>query len=913
MTSLFARSPGDSFPWETPGGHRRPAPALPGRAGRVAVARPGVPLRWILLALHVLAIALLSGVAVSLRAGNLPALQETYALDNDSYRFLRLAEAEVAGRPIYPVDRFRWRPEGRDMRTHLRLHAIVMARVYRVASRLGMRLPFRAFALRYSLLCYLLCLWIVYVALARASTPLAGLVAAAGMATAPATLARSAAGFVDRDSFCLLLALCACVAYAAFRARSAGAAAGAAVLCALFSAALGLAWEGVGLVTVLFAVTLAWMAMSGRLTARLLALHLLWCAIALPPLLLATHAYRDLIQPSTGLALVPVPFACLSALLAAGGARLRRDLSARPVSPAARFAAAAALLGAAGAATAVLCLPHAGAAAAAFVDSAISTLGSSRLMRSVAELRVLYGADWWTIFGASLALFLLGVESVANELAGGRRRGILLGLATVGYSVAVIGSNGLAHVLGRLPVLSPLEHVLAGSLRLAALALWFVLAVLLSAPREGRPPADPEMPRFSLLAAWVLLLAVTAGAERYAFLLAAAGWIAAGYGFAQIAARGEDPHTGRIQMRAALALVAALGVCLCLAGLAPLQHLLGGARGLALGLAVAALAGLLLARAVLAEGAGHARAPAPPRRAAIPLLGMLALVLALGAARCRATAAATGPGLAWLSSPLEALDHRLPPHAVVLAWWDAGSHINVLARRATVIDEDHFIPERIEEVAREVYAGTDPERALRCLARLGVTHWLLTDLDLTELPVQAWIGAGTGHAPPPRIYRFTGAGEIAGGGLTLSLPRAQILEDPLAVPALGPGGPVRILALRITPPVGQVPGAGAPAVEIELSAGARRARVEPARVLFRGRSIAARGPALPGTVVLRDVAGGGRTEAVYVPPLAGRCLSVRLACLGERFPMFRPVAAFETPPEAGGAAAHRVAVWEVVY
>ena len=77
-------------------------------------------------------------------------------------------------------------------------------------------------------------------------------------------------------------------------------------------------------------------------------------------------------------------------------------------------------------------------------------------------------------------------------------------------------------------------------------------------------------------------------------------------------------------------------------------------------------------------------------------------------------------------------------------------------------------------------------------------------------------------------------GGAIGTAVGASLAAILAIGTTLAVPGLGPGGPVRILALRITPPVGQVPGAGAPAVEIELSAGARRARVEPARVLFRG-------------------------------------------------------------------------------
>jgi len=271
-----------------------------------------------------LLLLLIAFLAIQLRSTNLWVFQEKYALDNDSYRFLRIAEADLKGKPIGERDSMRWWPTGRDMGTHLSLHSHVMARVHAGLTSLGLRWPFRSFAIRYPTVCYALCIAVLYLLLARYVSALAALFGALGMAVSPPTIYRGSAGFIDRDPFCLLLVLCAYVCYAGihgehtYRRRLT-----AAILCGAFSAALGLAWEGVGLFTLAFAATLAWMAIQKQITREQLLLHLVWCAVAIPPLLLCTRSYRLIDQPYAILALFPVPCICLGGSIRNLAGRLR--------------------------------------------------------------------------------------------------------------------------------------------------------------------------------------------------------------------------------------------------------------------------------------------------------------------------------------------------------------------------------------------------------------------------------------------------------------------------------------------------------------------------------------------------------------------------------------------------------------
>jgi asparagine N-glycosylation enzyme membrane subunit Stt3 len=710
-------------------------------------------------------------LAMSLRCADLAGLRETYTLDNDSFRFLRIAEADVSGRPIAERDSMRWWPSGRDMTTHLSLHSLMISRLYRVAIHLGFRRPFRSFALRYPVVCFALCICVLYFIMSRHVSTLAGLIAAVGLAVTPSTVYRSSAGFVDRDPTCMLLILCAYAAYAQMLLdRRPKAGLGAAVLCAGFSATLGLAWEGVGLFTVAFAVTLAWMAMADRLTAEQLIRHLIWCVIAIPPLLVFTHSYRLLYQPYAALALFPVPIVCLMALVltwARDLSRQRLAMSHTRLSSSRLFVGLIVLAILLGASTLVL-FGHFGRAISGLLDNAISTFGPSALYRWKNELSHVYWGDWSTHYGASLILFVTGLGVVAAEVGGrGTRRGHLLGGLALLCSVVVLASNdlpGLFLPTSGEPKASFDTDLLAGVSRLSMLPLWFLGTVVLAATQkcEAKQAKLAQSPLFFFMSLWwFLMVTATAGAVRNAFFLAPAGWAVAGYGLSRFCGRQgahDSAETSGTRLGYLLAMVILTEWCLWIAGFGPIHAWFDRWANPTLEAGILTSASLVALFVLLrsdASGGGIEIWPlgVPARRVAS--LALLGVCLASNTVHAKVEAAATSPGHRWLYPFLEQMDRRLPGKAVVLSWADFGSDINVLARRTTVIDEDDYFGQaRIAEVAQRAYCAQNPARAADFLVGDRITHWLITDFDLHVMPAIASIAGLALSSTEMRVFDF---------------------------------------------------------------------------------------------------------------------------------------------------------------
>lgn len=80
-------------------------------------------------------------------------------------------------------------------------------------------------------------------------------------------------------------------------------------------------------------------------------------------------------------------------------------------------------------------------------------------------------------------------------------------------------------------------------------------------------------------------------------------------------------------------------------------------------------------------------------------------------------------------------------HAVIAAWWDYGSKIHWFAKRATVVDEDHYIPYWIFMIARHVFSGISSTETLTFLKTHNVTHLLITTDELLKLDTITYTGS----------------------------------------------------------------------------------------------------------------------------------------------------------------------------
>ena len=90
---------------------------------------------------------------------------------------------------------------------------------------------------------------------------------------------------------------------------------------------------------------------------------------------------------------------------------------------------------------------------------------------------------------------------------------------------------------------------------------------------------------------------------------------------------------------------------------------------------------------------------------------------------------------------LEWLDTNVNPDAVVAAGWGHGSLINLVANRATIVDDEQ-INYWIYLMARHLMLGQDDKRILEFLASHNTTHLLLSSGHLNILSTIGYIGSG---------------------------------------------------------------------------------------------------------------------------------------------------------------------------
>lgn len=84
------------------------------------------------------------------------------------------------------------------------------------------------------------------------------------------------------------------------------------------------------------------------------------------------------------------------------------------------------------------------------------------------------------------------------------------------------------------------------------------------------------------------------------------------------------------------------------------------------------------------------------------------------------------PGNSELAYTLEWMKIHLPPSSVVAAEWSYGTQLNVLAGVKTIIDSDHYIPHWIHLYQDHVQSTNNEAEALEFLLTHGATHMMIT-------------------------------------------------------------------------------------------------------------------------------------------------------------------------------------------
>ena len=123
-----------------------------------------------------------------------------------------------------------------------------------------------------------------------------------------------------------------------------------------------------------------------------------------------------------------------------------------------------------------------------------------------------------------------------------------------------------------------------------------------------------------------------------------------------------------------------------------------------------------------------------------------------------------------LREAMEWMRKNLPKNAVVVARWDYGSQINVLARRSTVIDEDHYLPYWIYLTYRHVFCAQSEREALEFLKTRNATHLILTKEDLKSAQVASVLGSNENFDRAFRLIPLELKGSIDKKGLLSLIP-----------------------------------------------------------------------------------------------------------------------------------------------
>ena len=240
-----------------------------------------------------LLISILLCVAYWIRIQGVDTIPDGQFTSNDAYFYYRQAQT-VSDQGYLPArDMNRWLPIGRENRQLLPLYPYVVAYAHKAIMLFSPNTSLYQVMLYLPTFCFVIGLGALCLFLYRMFGPLFSATAGVLMATMPSTIARSAAGFSDRDSWCIMLGILAVITYLATmympnsRKR---------MIYTLASGAIcflgGHSWEGFGV----FVSVILFVELCRFLTAETdedLKYYFLWVLTFVPTLLLTSHPYRS--------------------------------------------------------------------------------------------------------------------------------------------------------------------------------------------------------------------------------------------------------------------------------------------------------------------------------------------------------------------------------------------------------------------------------------------------------------------------------------------------------------------------------------------------------------------------------------------------------------------------------------------
>ena len=623
-------------------------------------------LPWVLLGVILL-------VAFWIRIQGVPNIPEGQFTGNDPYLYYWQAQIVSEHGKLPARDMHRWLPLGRDYGQSMTAYAYAVAYTHGAITVLFPNVSLYQVSLFSPAVCFVLGLAVLCLFLQRTFGLLFSSVISIFLATLPGVVERSAAGFSDRDSWCLMLGILAVTTYLVSlqvqRPRSR-------LLWTLISGFTvflgGMSWEGFGVFLSIILCVELWKFLTSEKEEGL-RLYALWVCIFVPTLYLASPAYRS----GEGFTTHLFAFVLMPPLVLLGIRALRHILVTKPpLADKFRLHTRNLSLGLVLASLA-LALGYVWMQFNTFASTTVP-LSQNQLMQTVGELNMPDYRYWVFRYGSLFFLGSLGFISAGIHL--WKSKGTVLAMFIFLFMLTTFFRARLETLLGAFGC-----HILFFA------SLGGISLLLLFIAWRQREVSTHEFV-YVAMAVWFLLwVALSRDARRYDFFIGL-----------PIAFFTAD-------------LIHRIGVYIT-ENLKNAQFLSADVRErLPLRVIKIVIAVIIVASLMYWKPAGeHA-------------------TRAIAAATRMRQAA---PGDTPAAKAFKWMKAELPPTAVVAAGWGFGSMLNVLGGVKTIIDQDHYIQHWIHLYNKHVRDATDARAALEFLKIHGVTHLMLTQQHPPEAFLQ---------------------------------------------------------------------------------------------------------------------------------------------------------------------------------
>lgn len=730
-------------------------------------------------------------LSVFIRTANIDHLEDTYLLGTDSYRFLRQADLIVSQGHLPDIDTQRWQLEGRDLSTSLNFFSYVLAYSYRFLNWFFPNISLYTVAVYAPIVCYVLCLLILYVLWRQVFDTSIALLAVNFAAIFPSlNLHRSAAGFADRDTFVLLLSLFMFLFYLKAESMStktdlssdiASSEIGGRLLRYFYGALSGIAgglialsWEGAGLAIATLSIWIIVRVLRGRFSRLSALLYVIWYLCFTVLAFTFTRAYYNIWIPYAFLAIVfptIVLFCTLTFFVKENSITGKTE---KPVSTGERLmklisssnlhrcffgcvTVTSLLLG-----LILLQSPDISDTFRRLFDNFVSPLGHSRLMLTVSELFDLNGIRFLSRYSVIALATMAGCGILVYNFVS--KECVIFRLTLIGFEIALCGT-----LLSLFIRKSDISFAIFGFSFLVGGITIAVAYILRNGDHLGNN-------KYLLVLIWVFVgLSSSRGAERYLFFIDPVFAVLVSLLFFTVLRRcmreriendsseKTEEHGSAIRTKTALGNVPTE---LCVISLIVVSELYIGyslsdtdslMRWIFLGMMIPlTLIGILLLYKMARLKISYLQRFGCLGTVVILILFTSSDVFSVGGffnpapyplhkgfvrASTEAVSKSAVPRSPKLQRRLADITEYTDEHAVIATWWDYGSKVHWFAKRATVVDEDHYIPYWIFLTARHVFSGTSATEALTFLKTHNVTHLLITTNDLLKLDAVTYTGS----------------------------------------------------------------------------------------------------------------------------------------------------------------------------